>query len=400
MRAARVRIGVSVTVIGLSVIVGLVLAEVVARLKFPPPTRHYVWPPDATLEFRPDRSVIAGVGDVARYAMNSWGVRGEEPTAGGEPRILMIGGSAVECIYLDQAKSFPALAEARINARAGGRRVWIGNAGKSGLNSKDHVRQLGDLLADYPGIDAVMVMTGVNDLGAALRADDPREFARPVPEATLRSRIYYAYPEIRAAAPFIRRAGLWQVARRAGLLRERLFPSEKVRETATGAIVATWRAHRRSAPRVRETIPDLAPVLAAQRGTLGAMVDLARARGTRLILVSQPAIWRADLPRDLADLLWMGGVGTYMEEPGHEYYSPGALARALDSFNGTLLSVARERGVEALDLAAMIPRDAGVFFDDCHFHEAGAARVADRIADYLTGSGRLAAIEPRTLAAN
>ena len=370
-------------VVALGAASGIGLAEAVARIAFPLPTRHYVWPPDATLEFKPDLGVLPGASPLSRYRTNAWGVRGRPVEDDGAYRILMIGGSAVECVYLDQPKSFPALIEQKFNTRPGGRRVWVGNAAKSGLNSQDHVQELRNLLIDLPRIDAVVVMTGVNDVSATLR-DDPAEAARPVPEATLLARIYYAYPERSAHAPFFKRTGLWQLARRIGLAEEKLFPPPQLLADWTGRAIRTWREHRRSASRIRETPPDLAPALAAHRRDMSEMIAIARARGSRIVLVTQPALWRADLPPDLARRLWLGGVGPFMEETGHEYYSPGALAKALDAFNSVLLDEARARGAETFDLAVALSGDGSVFFDDCHVTESGSARVADLLAGYLS----------------
>jgi hypothetical protein len=47
--------------------------------------------------------------------------------------------------------------------------------------------------------------------------------------------------------------------------------------------------------------------------------------------------------------------------------------------------VCRERGLECVDLAAKLPRDTSVFYDDCHFNESGARRVAEVLAEHLLG---------------
>lgn len=99
--------------------------------------------------------------------------------------------------------------------------------------------------------------------------------------------------------------------------------------------------------------------------------------------MTQPAMWRADLTEPLLNLLWMGGVGDFQTGKGHEYYTPAALASALDSYNATLLEVCRQTSVECIDLAAMLPKDETTFYDDVHFNETGSRRVAQVVADYL-----------------
>jgi hypothetical protein len=52
-------------------------------------------------------------------------------------------------------------------------------------------------------------------------------------------------------------------------------------------------------------------------------------------------------------------------------------------YNARLLDSCRERDAECLDLAERIPRTTEVFWDDVHFTEEGARRVADLVAGYL-----------------
>lgn len=60
-----------------------------------------------------------------------------------------------------------------------------------------------------------------------------------------------------------------------------------------------------------------------------------------------------------------------------------------------MLEVCADRRVECLDLAAMLPKDDTVFYDDVHFNEAGAERVAAAVAERLRRSSLFAAGERR-----
>lgn len=60
----------------------------------------------------------------------------------------------------------------------------------------------------------------------------------------------------------------------------------------------------------------------------------------------------------------------------------------VDRHNGVLRDVCRERGLDCLDRATLLPKDTTVFYDDCHFNEAGARRVASLFAEHVrTRSG-------------
>jgi hypothetical protein len=87
----------------------------------------------------------------------------------------------------------------------------------------------------------------------------------------------------------------------------------------------------------------------------------------------------------------MGGVGDFQAEPGHDYYSAGALALALRRFNDVTLDVCRLQGLSCVDLAKEIPSDTTVFYDDCHFGQAGAERIAQAAAAHLAKQAPFAA---------
>ena len=68
------------------------------------------------------------------------------------------------------------------------------------------------------------------------------------------------------------------------------------------------------------------------------------------------------------------------------YYATTALARGMAAFNAELLSACREHGIDCLDLAALLPADTTVFYDDLHFNEAGARAVAREMTGFLSGA--------------
>ena len=146
-----------------------------------------------------------------------------------------------------------------------------------------------------------------------------------------------------------------------------------------------WRARRSSASQIIERLPDLDRPLADYRQNLNAIVDIARARSLRLILLTQPVVWSPTVSRDVEKLLWLGGVGEFNTERGkpHAYFAVSVLSEAMRRFNAALLEVCGARGVECIDLAAAIPKDRSMFYDDAHFTEQGAKRIAQIIADEL-----------------
>ena len=59
------------------------------------------------------------------------------------------------------------------------------------------------------------------------------------------------------------------------------------------------------------------------------------------------------------------------------------LATALDRYNETLLSSCGEKEITCMDVADMLPKDTRTFYDDVHFNEQGAKRLAEILVRHL-----------------
>ncbi len=375
---------VAVALAGLAAVLLLVLGELAARIFAPPPRGFFVWPPHLVQVFRPRPELLAGVVGPSRFAVNSLGLRGEEPSGAGELRILAVGGSATECLYLDQAEAWPALAGARLG-EAAGRPVWVGNAGRSGHTTREHRLQVEELVRLQPRPDILLIMAGVNDLCRRLSQDshyDPGFLRRPGARAELLPGAFSVVPDgPQSPLPRFKQTALWRVASK---LRSRLFPDPRTQKE-TGEVYGDWRAKRGAASHLRTEPPDLGPALVEFQDNLTACVRACKLAGVRPILLDQPALWRGDLPPELERTLWMGGVGDYTRLERSEYYSAAALAQGLERYNEVVALVAREEAIERIELAARLPRDGTIFYDDVHFTEAGARAVAAIVADALIG---------------
>jgi lysophospholipase L1-like esterase len=336
----------------------------------------YVWPPGLHQELHPSPDVMPGVSGTSRFQINSMGLRGDELSEARDVRILALGGSATECLYLDQTEAWPHLLQDLLGPRA-----WVGNAGRSGAHTRHHRLQAEKLLEQLPRMEAVIVLTGINDLSLRLSQDTawrPVDFASPEALSPLLQEAFAVRPPRFADGPFYKRTALWEAMKKL----DRSVRAGGAAQDAQGRIYETWRRHRRGAPRLLQQLPDLGPALAEYADHLRAIARSATQHHARIVFVTQPALWRDDLPRDLQELLWMGGVGPFQKESGHEYYSVSALAAGMDAYNRTLLATCRQiPGAVCVDLAARLPRDTTVFYDDVHFNEAGSRQVARILAD-------------------
>lgn len=368
----------------LSTLLALGLAEILLRLVNIEPEQYAVYPPGYHLTLRPDPTLLVGVrSGVKHFTISRDGLRGRPlDSRSDEYRILAIGGSTTESIYHDDADAWTALLERGLGS-VGARHVWVGGAGRSGLNTRDHIVQLRYLSDELPPLDAVIVLAGANDLNVALSQGD--HFVKPMPlsdpEEEYRTvrRAFATVPRSRRLAGppparWYQRFVLYDAARRArNLLTE---PRRRARMDLRGNSVARWRAARRAARFRRDTLPYLIEAIEEYRDNLETLVAVARSHRQRLVLMTQPTLWRGDLSHAEEQRLWLGGVGKFTDVQVDIYYTAGALRKAMDRFNATMRDMCRTEHVECVDLAAELPSDTSVFYDDLHFGEDGARRIA------------------------
>jgi len=364
----------------LSTLLALGLGEAILRLVSG--NACYVWPPHMHQELYPAPDVMPGVSGTSRFLVNSIGLRGDEPAKDRDIRILTLGGSTTECLYLDQTEAWPHVLQDLL-----GPHVWVGNAGRSGLTTRHHRLQAETLLDEIPGIDVVIVLAGANDLCIRLARDTawaPVDFNSPEAVAPLMQEAFEVRPPRFAAGRRHHRTALHQALKKLS----RLLRPGGATQDPSGRVYQVWRRHRREAPVLRQRLPDLAPALAEYAANLRAIARTTARHGARIVFVTQPSLWRNDLPPDLQRLLWMGGLGRYQKEAGHEYYAISALVEGMAIYNRVLLDTCRQiPGAVCVDLAAELPRDTTMFYDDVHFNEAGSRRVAGILAGRIKATG-------------
>jgi lysophospholipase L1-like esterase len=344
-----------------STLIGLVLAEALARQVVVPPTGG-VWPRLRWIATVAE-GVMPGVSGTVFFSTNRYGLRGPDtPLAAARVRMLCVGGSATECLYVTDRASWPWLLQDALNARAVAP-VLVENAGKSGHTAWNHDY----LLREYayaPRFEWVLVMAGFNDLNVALWGN-AAERRRRVPAETLQ--------QIEDEEPSAGHLALL-----------RLLPKPapplpyEVTQDPQGTFYIERRARRRallSSHPLRAVPADIGAGLADFREALRSIAATCRGRGQQLVFVTQPTLWRKDLPPELEALLWFAQRDSAVTTP--------VLAELMARYNQTVLDACREEHVPCIDLAAKVARDTTVFYDDCHFNVEGSRRVAAVVAEAM-----------------
>jgi lysophospholipase L1-like esterase len=323
-------------------------------------------PPNLRLVFHPDLRVLPGASPVANYSTNSWGLRGPEMPRNQTDsrrrlRVLCLGASTTECIYLDDTKTWSALLADELRRAHPDGDVWVAAAAVSGTTTKEHLEfvQHSPLVEQ---VDLVVVLAGINDLQRELVAARQRDLGQsvgPVAGPYLWERLASVRLVVSA----------WSRATAAGRL---------AAEDPTGANYVRRRARRASAEKVT-TIPNLQPGFETYRQRIAQIANAIRQRGATPVFLSQPVLWSEGLSPAAEKLLWLGYLNA------NRFLAAPPLRQCMDRYNDCLRDVCQEQQAPWIDLSDMSGRLV-YFYDDCHFTEAGAREVARIVAAGLPRS--------------
>lgn len=167
----------------------LVIGEFALRALGPRETQYFVWPPYTRRQFVADPAIINGVSTRSNFTTNSFGLRGDELLEDSSVfRVLVVGGSTTENLYLDDSETWTYLLQQELDPLPNGRRVWVGSAGRSGMSARDHAVQVERLLDQLPRIDLLLVLVGINDETIALAQGDTFHAQPGIDEPGVRAR--------------------------------------------------------------------------------------------------------------------------------------------------------------------------------------------------------------------
>jgi lysophospholipase L1-like esterase len=365
-----------------AVLVAVIVAEAASRWWIRRRSRYYVWPPRMRFEIRPDRAAFPELDPRARFDINADGERGG-PAPRGEPglfRILAAGGSAVECFALDQSKTWPGVLERMLNspenlAFLGAQRVHVGNVGHSGVGSAELDVTLERLLPQYRHLDAILIMVGASDVYHWLEEGaPPSRPPAPVPEELLFAR--------NPARRFGWKPSRWAVLVLARSLRQSWLSRFEVKDRA-GAWYVPARRMRAEATEVRTAMPDPSILLANFEKHFTRLVQRAKTRAPRVLVLRQPWFDK-DYTAEEAARFWHGGVGKPWKEKVTTYFDLGLINRLLGLVDARVVRVADALGVPHVELLPLLNGGVRHYYDHDHYTPAGAAVVASAVAAALT----------------
>ena len=343
-----------------ALLIGLWIAEVGQRWT-PGWAPFHGRPPGTVYRFEPDYIVLPGVQGMAHSSMNPWGMRGTAPPdRSAAYRVVCLGGSSTECLFLDDSETWPAQLQARWKRPEGA--SWVGSVAVSDFDSGHHLRWL-EQSPLVPEVDCVVVLVGAGDLVRGLLGIDS---GWPAPPRLLRLGTMDLCKQV------------WNVRMGHGLLVDpegRLLLHNR-RDRAIESPPGGW---------------QLDKLLADYRQRLSKLCAAARRRQVRLICVTEPVLWDDFLGDEACQRFWL--ARTEPTPRSWEVLRPGKLREAIDRYNLALLEVCRREQIEVVDAASALSGIEAYFYDDYHLNEQGCAVLGNLLAEYFS-SHPTAAGEP------
>ncbi len=321
---------------------------------------HAVYVPSADLP---------GVKGPIEFTVNDLGFRGPPARLENvDVRILCVGASTTECMYQTDTRSWPWQLQEKL-ARRIGKKVLVANAGKSGHITINH-----DYLLNHyplaPRFEWVVLFCGQADMIVMMSLRNYERSKSAVAAVTLRN------PSATNMRAYYRDLALIRGWREA--LGKRPKPGGIKQDTA-GYWIEKERQKRRDALRKMtiNDVPwdDLQKAVATYKENLDQIISTCRSRGQRLVVMTAPTIYRKDLPENLERLTWSYRTDGAFATP--------VLEQLMDAFNRATIEVCRERGVDCIDAAPALPKDATSFMDDVHLTDVGCDKVSDMVCDYF-----------------
>ena len=386
----------------ISLVLALVTVETALRIIYPAQLKYYVWPPYLWHHFKPDTTILSGISNSSIFSINSYGVRVGgcniiketdivRPTGDNEGSkgdyLLCLGGSTTECLYLDDNKTWEAQIAWQAKQASDSSLRFIGNIGKSGCTSTENYIHLKYCVSQYKKINTVVLMTGVNDLLKRLSRDTLYRNDYRITRLVEDSLVHTIF-ELNEHKAWWRRLALFHFVQSTYY---RMYKLNQKDSTAlylddTAEVYFTWRLKRQHASAYIDTLPDMLSALNNFERNLNLIIDEAEKQKLEIIFVNQAAIWKDTMSAEEQRVLWMGGIGNFKNPYNHKYYTTRALRQGISLYNQRLAEVCHKRKVKLIDLDSQLPRALDIFYDDCHFNEAGAKMVGRIIYNGIKSS--------------
>ncbi len=355
-------------IIFITIILSLVLLELFNYLKTSKITSYYVWPPNLGYVFFPNSSIFHGISGESHFTINNLGYRGVEfNNHENEYRILIVGGSTSECLYLDDKEAWPYVLMDLLKKTKDNKKIITMNIGKSGHGLRNNILELKYLPENYEP-DLLVMMLGVNDVLFRLSRKEAWE---PFNESKYNNSESYTFT---LHPGYTWRSTItYKICRYFDLVFKRIKPQDPF-----GNTLAENRLKRKNSENWLNNKVDLSASLEDYEIGLKRAINLSRESNITLIFSTQPYLWKKNMSEEENSSLWM------TTDFNGNFYPIDTMIESMDKFNDKMLEVCMENpDIFCIDLEKEIPKTLNYFYDDVHFNEEGSRLVAEKLEFYI-----------------
>jgi len=358
---------------------GLIAVELAARWWIRYRNEYYAFAPGLRIVLNLDQTAMPGFPPV-HININREGERGPELPADRTSlyRVLVAGGSAAECCFLDQPDSWPGVMQAILDkpenlARLGTAKVHVGNIGKAGVAGEALRLMFEKVLPQMDSVNTIVIMVGASAVLSWMQQGTPS----PPQFVDLDLNEYFMKHPVHPFSFSPRHMALIELARR---FRDKRKPVK----VGVGKWLIQARQMRLNAPDLRTATPDPAPVIDNFARYFDESVRLAKQKASRVIIITQPWFEKEKYSAEEEALFWNGGAGDVITQDVKTFYSHEVIFDLMKRIEGVVLASATKHGVESFNMHTALEPSKENYYDHFHFTPIGSAKVARMICDIIT----------------
>lgn len=333
------------------------------------PNYSYIRPPGWTIQVNTN-NLLPNVKDDHLYVTNRLGFRGELPNSRSNPKIAVVGASAVEDWVLSTDATWPQQLASRLRNCAPD--VWVANLGRAGVNIRHNILQLEAVLDYMPEFDIIVVLSGINDFFFDYHVHHSFE----VKDGWWKAQAFsYVEGDEGSFAVLAIARRLWKNYQEKSSLPVSNFGDfMKALRTAFRNVKDDQWVNK---------LPEKPEALRNYQKNIMKLHAISQAYGAKIVFATQPYVWSDTMTQITKDQLFAGFIGPDMNSPETKWYTPKALWEGSANYNDAMRQLCSAEGLHCVDVAAKLPREPKYFFDEVHFSNAGAAKVGEIVADAL-----------------
>jgi lysophospholipase L1-like esterase len=280
-------------------------------------------------------------------------------------KIVFLGGSTTECLYVTEEKRFPLLAAKKLEEKTGSK-VIAKSGGVSGNHSLHAINILiNKVIPQQP--KAVVLMENINDLNLMLY--EKTYWNKNINRSLIMDSAMIAAYNSQFPKEIIEQPAGWLKNIYPYLSLRYAVLKYKWSQTKDNTLVNEWSGS--DAERIEINSPQLEN---AYRSSLKTFVAVCKAWRIVPVLMTQPNRITENPPPIVIQSF------KPLEKKGLPYSD---YARQYIRFNQIIREVAREENIILIDLDKLVPKDANYFYDSVHVNDKGSEFIAEVVSEHL-----------------